>query len=207
MLASSCLLVAGFVPPLRMQEPAYVRAMTLRQELAAAVSAESFAKAALLRDEIAALKHDTEVQVQIANAEFYEALRAHDEKAMQRIWADGPLSSFCTRPYDGFPQLHSREAILQCWLEVSSDKLIHVSDARCVVLRGGQSAVVQCVERRLGKGPGDGAIAATNIFELDEESDTWRLVLHQSMPVSDNSNSSDEDAVDYDADDFPGATG
>ena len=61
--------------------------------------------------------------------------------------------------------------------------------------------------------PGDGALGAgddmlrsTNVFEKNDEGH-WRLILHQSVPIAAPIEGFDEDPVEYDADDFPGATG
>jgi hypothetical protein len=184
----------------------YMRAETLRVELEEAVTAERFSQAASIRDELAALTKDAEVAVRDANAHFYNALRQHDADAMERIWPDGALADSSTRVFSGFPVMRGRCAILDLWREVRIG--VHTTDTRCKVLRGGLSAVVTCVERELGGGPGDGALAATNVYEKDELRDEWRLVLHQAWPMAEEVNSAEEeDVVEYDADDFPGATG
>ena len=209
-----CAAFAGFLAAPRMQQldrgrdSKHSHVESLRTDLADAVSEERFDVAASLRDELAQLTKDAEISVIDANTAFYKALSTHDEDAMKRIWAaDSPLASCCSRVYDGFPVLHGRTPILELWRQVSSDARVHVADTdtKCVLLRGGYSAVVHCIERRLGMG-NDGLLAATNIYELDEVSAQWRLVLHQARPIAIEAGSED-DAVDYDADDFPGATG
>lgn len=203
----------AFLQPPRMQDAGgaaaskHIRAETLRVELADAISEERFSQAAILRDELRVLVQDAEVAVRDANANFYRALCQHDADGMERVWPDHPLAASCTRVFSGFPVQRGRRAILDCWRQVRVD--VHTTDTRCVMLRGGLAAVVTCVERELGGGPGDGAVVATNIYEKDEErGDEWRLVLHQASPMAEVSDGDeDEDAVEYDADDFPGATG
>lgn len=171
---------------------------------------QNFAKAAALRDELRLLLDDAEVAVLVANDSFYSALRAHDVSRMNTLWEDGTLAGACIRSFDGFPPLHGRQTVLDTWLEVFGPQLaISLESVRCAVLRGGLSAVVTCVERRLGESRGDGALSATNVFEKNVDGQ-WRLVLHQAVPFDDPTNAQAESAeheVEYDADDFPGATG
>ena len=67
---------------------------------------------------------------------------------------------------------------------------------------------------RAGRGFGDAALSATNVFELDSQS-SWRLVSHRATPIITAAQAAswsseqllEDEAVEYDADDFPGATG
>ena len=188
------------------------RLAELPAELAEAVAAERFAHATALRDERSALRRHTVGAVLDAHAQFYAALRAHDAAALDALWeAESPLATECTRVYPGFPALLGRDAILATWRDVSADRHTHVSDVRCVVLRGGSSAVVTCVEtRRDGRGmPGDedDLLSTTNILEKREPDDCWRVVLHRASPLAAPTGADDDVEVDYGADDFPGATG
>ena len=193
-----------------------LRAESLRVDLAAAVSSESYEHAASLRDELALLLGDAEVAVLVANQAFYSALRSHDLEAMTALWPDSPLAASCTRTFDGFPPLRGRQAVLHTWAQVFSDTQLAVTpdDVRCSVLRGGLSAVVTCVERRLLSG-GDAALTATNVFEKDASDGQWRLVLHQAWPYAeevqvahgDEGDYPCDEEIHYDDDSYPGATG
>ena len=188
----------------------------LRVNLAEAVHSENYSAASRLRDELAALERNEECAVLCANAAFYEALRSRDGDALEAIWADGPLGASCTRSYPGFPPLRGRVDILRCWREVASDAHLELSSLRCVLLRGGLSAVVTCVERRrtrngiIGGYGGDADLSSTNIYEKSEAVGRWRLVLHQAEPARGSalasSMSEEEEEECYD-EDVPGATG
>ena len=179
----------------------------LRAELESAVRTENFAQASALKAEISMLRLETEVAVLDANAAWYSALRDHDATAMEEVWPETPLSTMCCRVYDGFPLLRGRSAVLDTWRKVRSDQQMATFDTRCVVLRGGYSAVVTCVERRLGGGSGDSALSVMNLFELALDDASWHLALHQATPMQGPASSMPEQVVEYDADDFPGATG
>jgi UvrB/uvrC motif/SnoaL-like domain len=69
----------------------------LEQQLAAAVEAEDYSKAATLRDSIAAAKHDGNAAVEYANEKFYKAFATCDVDAMDRIWGEGDYVQ-CTHP-------------------------------------------------------------------------------------------------------------
>ena len=82
-----------------------------------------------------------------------------------------------------------------------------------MLLRGELTAVVTCVEWRLGWMMGsddaaatdDDTLSTTNIFERSTDG-TWQLILHRAWPVSSVADEMSGDC-DYDAEDFPGATG
>ena len=195
--------------------PSYSRAEELRSDLAEAIALEQYATAAELRDELAEMNADAEIAVLSANEAFYSALRSHDHAAMERLWKVGPLSAACTRVYPGFPPLFGRESILEVWREVHSDAQMALSNAEtsCLILRGGFSAVVTCVERSITGGPGDSTVSAMSIFEKDETDGSWRLILHQARPIDvmrqGNGSPMDlqEPGYEYFDEDVPGATG
>jgi len=186
----------------------YSRSQCVRELLADAVSAERYAAAAELRDELAALLCDEHIAVLHANEQFYSALRSRNEGVLSGVWADGALAAACTRTYPGFAPLQGRSAILATWRQVNSDQHVELQEMHCTVLRGDQSAVVMCTERRPGLGAGDDTLRTTNLFEKDAEGGRWHLILHQSVPVASPDETLDDyDEVEYDAEDFPGATG
>ena len=190
------------------------KAEELRADLAEAVAVEHFELATRIRNELTSLEQDERLAVLDINERFYAALRQHDEEAMESLWADGSLAADCHRSYPGFPTSCGRDAILRTWLDVTSDRHTQIGDLNCKLLRGGV-AVVPCSEWRLGWVL-DGSVAAptnadddmlctTNVFEKGLDG-RWRLILHQACPRSTEIERAD-DAVDYDASDFPGATG
>lgn len=194
-------------------------AEAMRAALREALAVEHYGVAAELRDDLANLQNDdARVTVLDANEKFFAALRKHDETSLAAVWPEhGPLASECSRAYPGFAPLRGRERILDCWRQTTSDRHTQVGDLHCVVLRGGASAIVTCVEWRLGwlldgsaamPADEDDTLATTNLFERAADG-SWRLVLHTAWPLAlgAGSDADDGDEVEYDADDFPGATG
>ena len=205
----------------------FLRAEAMQDELSDAVREERYEDAAKLRDQLASLQRDARVSVLQANKAFYHALRTHAFDEMDEMWpADGALAGACTRVYSGFPTLTGRQAIIDVWRQVVSDSRMALStppdDFRCVVLRGGLSAVVTCVERSIRGGPGDSALATTNVWEREvhngvgatgpatvADAGPWRLVLHQARPLElvDANAGMDEEPISYDDPSYPGVTG
>lgn len=183
------------------------RCEALRVQLADAISNEQYTTAARLRDELENLLQDERLVVLAANERFYAALRTQDEASLTSLWDDGSLASACTRMYPGFAPLRGRSVILDCWRQVRSDQHVRVdgSNLRCTILRGALSAVVTMTEIRIGAGAGDEALSTTNVFEKAPPHDEWKLVLHQAWPIV--AAIEEMGGADYDADDFPGATG
>ena len=130
----------------------YTRVQSLRDELAEAVRTEAFPRAAEIRDELKVLAAHVDVAVLDANNAFYTALRAHDLDAMESVWPAAKTDDrdCSTRTYDGFAPLHGREEILQVWREVYSDRQMVTFDTHLELSSGENTAVVTCVERRLG---------------------------------------------------------
>lgn len=188
----------------------------LQMEIDDAIAVEHFGLAAKLRDELTRLREDERLAVLDANARFYAALRSRDEEVMEALWVDrGALSTESTRAYPGFAQQSGRDAVLKCWRDVTSDRYTQIGELHCQLLRGGMSAIVTCVEWRLDwmldgsvatpTKADDDMLSTTNIFEKGVDG-SWCLVCHQAWPFSTVEEAS-EDEVDYDASDFPGATG
>ena len=143
----------------------------------AAISGEDYEAAATLRDEALSLRMDTEVAVLAANAEFYRAFSQRDASAMEAIWLDAPHIA-CLHP--GHPPLFGREDVMDSWHEIfesEEDEMeIAAGQVRCRV--SGIVARVSCLEMLQ---PGDGSLAATNIFE--RHGGRWRIVLHHAGPL------------------------
>ena len=195
----------------------HYRLETLKAELAEAIRDERFTAAARFRDELSALESEAEGQVLSANAAFYAALRSHDADVLHDYWPDSPLAACSTRSYPGFSLRRGREAILGTWREVVSDRGLELASVRCVLLRGGSSACVTCVERRHTSG--EGTLLTTNIWEKDTSSGgRWRLSLHRAEPMADGDAAATQktigghaarmvDEESYFDEDGPGATG
>ena len=195
----------------------HYRLETLKAELAEAIRDERFTAAARFRDELSALESEAEGQVLSANAAFYAALRSHDADVLHDYWPDSPLAACSTRSYPGFSLRRGREAILGTWREVVSDRGLELASVRCVLLRGGSSACVTCVERRHTSG--EGTLLTTNIWEKDTSSGgRWRLSLHRAEPMADGGAAATQKAIgghaarmvdeeSYFDEDVPGATG
>lgn len=188
--------------------PMHFRLEELKSDLAEAVCDERYSTAASLRDELAALESDEEGAVLSANAAFYSALRVKsgDPSILDDIWVDGPLAPQCTRAYPGFEKRIGREAILSLWSEVVADAHLELTSVRCVLLRGGLSAVVSCVEQRH---PSSDELSSTNVFEKGIDG-RWRVILHQGEPLASTREAAQEDSEEdeqYFDEDVPGATG
>jgi len=102
--------------------------------------------------------------------------------------------------------VRGREAILQRWQDTVSDATIRLASLRCILLRGGHSAVITLVELRSPNH--EDALSATNIFEKGPDG-CWRLSLHEARPDERHQLDSlcgDEEEEFFD-EDVPGATG
>jgi ketosteroid isomerase-like protein len=156
------------------------RAIEVKALLAAAIGREDYGTAATLRDELATLQLDDEVAVLQANEAFYEAFSARNLEAMEAMWVSEGDGAVCAHP--GFPPLRGHRAIIDSWQQIFSDSNMQLKaeNVRCLLLSGGLSAVVTCVERI--EGAGDNALTATNIFEKGTDG-RWRMVLHQAGPL------------------------
>ena len=110
-----------------------------------------------------------------ANEEFYLAFNQKNLAAMDNLWAKSDQTS-CTHP--GWNVLQGRDAVLESWHSILSnpDQPRIVVGAASVTLAG-DAAVVLCRELVAGS-----PLTATNIFV--RESDEWKLLHHQSGPVS-----------------------
>ena len=113
-----------------------------------------------------------------ANQAFYSAFNQKDIGAMDAIWARSAEVG-CIHP--GWNVLVGRELVMESWeriLENPSQPKIFSGGASVSLLgSGGEVAIVACRELVAGS-----ALAATNIFV--QEAGAWKLVHHQSGPVS-----------------------
>ncbi len=116
-----------------------------------------------------------EDEVLRANASFYDAFRDADLDSMEALWSQ-VLPIACIHP--GWQALIGREEVMASWraiLRSASRPNIQCEQARTNLL--GSTCFVTCVERI-----GDGALAATNLFVLEEGE--WHLVHHQASPIA-----------------------
>jgi hypothetical protein len=113
-----------------------------------------------------------------ANQAFYSAFNQKDLAAMDAIWAR-TTEVGCIHP--GWNVLSGRELVMESWeaiLENPNQPKVMTGGASVSLLGSTQDvAVVSCRELVAGS-----ALAATNIFI--HEQGTWKLVHHQSGPVS-----------------------
>jgi len=111
-----------------------------------------------------------------ANDAFYEAFKAADFAAMERLWAkESPVA--CAHP--GWPPLHGREAVMESWQTIFEANGVP-ADLQCreprVVPLGPDHAMVLCFEQ-----VGGGMLLATNVF--GKEKGEWRLLHHHAGPT------------------------
>jgi hypothetical protein len=112
-----------------------------------------------------------------ANEAFYQAFRDRNLVAMTALWAkNAPVA--CMHP--GMTALTGRDAVLRSFGGIMGHPdapTIHCSAAKAHIL--GTSAYVTCLEGGEDLEP---RLVSTNIFTLEDGH--WRLVLHQSGPLS-----------------------
>lgn len=113
--------------------------------------------------------------VLFANDAFYEAFRATDAAAMDRLWARS-TPVVCIHP--GWQALHGREDVMQSWQAIF-DGGATPTDIQCrgarVLPMGKEGAVVLCYEQI-----GQAVLVATNLFVKEEGE--WRLIHHHAGP-------------------------
>ena len=117
----------------------------------------------------------TEDEVLRANALFYDAFRDADLDTMEALWSQA-LPIACIHP--GWQALIGRQEVMASWRAIllgANRPDIQCEQARANLL--GSTCFVTCVERI-----GDGALAATNLFVLEEGA--WYLVHHQASPIA-----------------------
>jgi ketosteroid isomerase-like protein len=119
----------------------------------------------------------SEEDVLAANEAFYRAFNQKDADAMDAIWARSATIS-CTHP--GWNLLTGRERVMESWRGIlTNPNQPKIVTGGATVTFFGDGAVVLCRELVAGS-----PLAATNIYMLEEGS--WKLVHHQSGPVSYN---------------------
>lgn len=124
------------------------------------------------------------LEVEAANAAFYQAFEQADVDAMAAVWDDEqPDALSCVHP--GWAPLHGRRQVLRSWAAVmaGTDAIQFVLTDVAVFVEG-DTAVVTCTENVLtgtGLSGGAGAAVATNVFRRRE--DGWRLQVHHAGPL------------------------
>ncbi len=118
---------------------------------------------------------DQTTAVLAANHQFYKAFFSSDLAAMNALWAQHhPVA--CIHP--GWLPLGDRDAVMASWRGIfagGGPLSMHCRDATALVF--GEHALVVCLEVIEGN-----VLAATNAFV--REDGTWRMVHHQSGPVT-----------------------
>ena len=118
-----------------------------------------------------------EDDVLAANEAFYRAFNSKDPDAMDAIWARSIVVT-CIHP--GWNTLTGRDRVMESWRGIltnpSQPKIV---SGGATVNFLGDAAVVVCRELVAGS-----PLAATNIYALEDGA--WKLVHHQSGPVSYN---------------------
>jgi len=117
----------------------------------------------------------TEDDVLAANEAFYRAFNQKDVAAMDDVWASARTVT-CIHP--GWNTLTGRERVMESWrgILMNPDQPKIVTAGATVTFLG-DAAVVICREL-VAASP----LAATNIYT--QEDGAWKLVHHQSGPVS-----------------------
>jgi len=125
-----------------------------------------------------------ETAVIAANAAFYAAFAAGNLAEMERVWAaDDDIS--CIHP--GWPAIIGRATVMGSWRDIlrNPDRpQIVCAEPHAIV--NGDNGRVLCIEIVNGT-----ALAATNHFR--RIGNTWRLVHHQSSPIAQIIEQTDED--------------
>jgi ketosteroid isomerase-like protein len=118
---------------------------------------------------------DDTTRILEANEAFYSAFNRKDAEAMEAVWSSRDDVS-CLHP--GWNVLRGRDAVLDSWRSILSNPQqprIVVGGAEVTLL--GDVAFVVCREMVAGS-----PLVATNIYALEDGA--WKLVHHQSGPVS-----------------------
>ncbi len=109
-----------------------------------------------------------------ANEAFYAAFNQKDVASMDAIWADSPDVT-CVHP--GWNLLQGRDAVVESWHNILTNPgQPRIVTGGATASIHGSLAIVVCREL-VGGSP----LVATNVFIL--ESETWKLLHHQSGPV------------------------
>ncbi len=117
----------------------------------------------------------SEEDVLAANEAFYRAFNQKDPEAMDAVWARSDSVS-CTHP--GWNLLTGRDRVMESWHGILTNPgQPKIVTGGATVRFFGNAAVVLCRELVAGS-----PLAATNIYV--REDDSWKLVHHQSGPVS-----------------------
>ena len=158
---------------------------TLRTQLSAAITAQDFALAAQLRDEIASLEQSAsdELAVSLANDAFYQALRAADVDAMSRVWlpSDSVSCAFAATGFEvGYDDvLSSWRRVFTAGRPVSVDvDVLSVSVRRNVAWVISRQVII-AVRGILNLG---GERMVTNIFQ--KRRGRWLMVHHHASPIA-----------------------
>lgn len=122
-----------------------------------------------------------------ANDAFYEAFKAGDLAAMEKLWAEeAPVA--CAHP--GWAPLHGREEVLESWKAIFEGGGVP-ENLRCreprVVPLGPDHGMVLCYEQ-----VGQALLLATNVF--GREAGEWRLLHHHAGPTQVSSSSLSDEA-------------
>ena len=139
---------------------------------------DSSARAGREEEGVRAAMTTTEADaVLAANAAFYEAMRAGDYEAMERLWTRRRQVS-CTHP--GRPMIRGRVGVMASWRRILlRGRPVRIDPLDPVAVVTGGSALVLCREDL-----GGSQMMASNAFVREAEG--WRILSHQAakIPVS-----------------------
>ncbi len=129
---------------------------------------------------------EEEQAILAANEAFYRAFAGNDYAAMETLWSSETDIAVI---HPGWSPLHGYRAVMDSWdrlLSAPGSTPIICSEARVYRMEG--AAFVICTESF-----DETELVATNIFV--RESDSWKLVHHQSGPKPQNSNTFQAESV------------
>jgi len=117
-----------------------------------------------------------EALILFVNDAFYEAFKAGDLAAMEKLWAK-EACVVCAHP--GWVALYGREQVMGSWQAIFSSggfpRNLRCRNPRIVPL-GPDHAMVLCYEEI-----GEAVLLATNVF--GKEKGQWRLLHHHAGPT------------------------
>lgn len=170
--------------------------LELKEELATAVRAEEYGKAARLRDRIQNLEdaqseNTLDLQaglgVMQANAAFYESFKNRDLANMAKLWAnethdescDGSNWPVCVHPE--MRPMRGYDNIVDFWGRFFRDDnmpdMESWDDVKCTLLPGGYSGLITCSHRIAGR-----EFSTSNVFTKGSDG-RWRIVMHQAGEI------------------------
>jgi len=157
---------------------------TPHRALRQALDAEEYERAARIRDELGRERVRVELSVSAANSAFYSAFSSRSVDAMENVLS---RSDDVRVVHPGMSEVTGQSDVRASWrsmLRHSIHTNARITPERvCISVRDGKLAIVTC-EEVAETDSGTGRLAATNIFEHDDELGKWLLLQHHASNIT-----------------------